>query len=51
MFFTRVGYGDVEHKRDLLATHIGFDPGRMIKFTVLFKVYSNFMDIAGETVC
>ena len=47
MFFTRVGYGDVEHKRDLMPNHIGFDPGGVIEFAVLFKVYSNFMDIAG----
>ena len=26
MRFTRVGYGDVEHKSDFVPEHIGFDP-------------------------
>ena len=46
MLFSRAGYGDVNHKRDRMPTHLGFDPGRVIKLTVLFKVYSNFLYIA-----
>ena len=46
--FARVGYGDVEHKRERLPDHIGFDTGRMIEFAVFFKVYSNCLYIAGQ---
>ena len=46
MRFTRFGYRDIEHKSDRMADHIGFDTGGVIEFAVLFKVYSNFLDIA-----
>ena len=48
MPFTRVGYSDVEYKRDLLTEHIGYDPGRVVEFAVLFEVNLNFPDLFSQ---
>ena len=48
MIFAGVGYCNVEHKEDCMSGHIGFYTGRVIEITVLFKVYSNFLDISGS---
>ena len=46
MLLPRIGYGNVEHKSDRTTDRIGFDTGWVIEFAVLFKVYSNFLNVA-----